>query len=129
MKTRVLIGIGLLCASSMAADQDPEAESPPLFPQLQTATFDGGRRIDILRVPLLGYAAPRLADGHRALLLLTRVGETVDPEFGGFATRFVGGTGGGLPLLLLFLLHPPKTVVNIGSKSRNKIRRAFLPLK
>ncbi len=74
MSARFLIALGLLGASAPQA-----GDEPPLFPQLQTETFDGGRRIDILHVPLVAHAAPRAEDGGRTLMLLTRVGDAGEP--------------------------------------------------
>ena len=57
-----MMGVGLLCVSSIVAEESVEAPAPPVFPDLHTEGFEGGRRIDIHGVPLVGYAAPLLAD-------------------------------------------------------------------
>jgi len=78
MRVWTLIAACLLCVSPAAAEE--EVDGPPVFPVLVTKAFDGGRRIDLHRVPLLGYAAPRRAEGSRPLLLLTRRPSPLDPD-------------------------------------------------
>ena len=80
MKAWTLIAVGLFCVPFAMAEEGDDPPLPAIFPELATETFEGGRRIDLHRVPLLGYAAPRQADGSRSLLLLTRRPRTVDPD-------------------------------------------------